>query len=199
MVELICKNVVFHFNKKHIEDPTIPMWVLKAGGKSYYVNHVTCSIPWSTKETPENSHTKGSIKVGKSLLTIDDDNNADLREPTLKDTVRVAAERTKHYARIIIHGKKDMIETYMKDNEIAYTPIKTVYSSCGSYEYSICDVKKKEDLTVMALAWHGQYRILQPNEIYYKAYENDQIFNQLDAEYYDDDETEDGLWDDDDE
>ena len=71
--ELACKDVVFHFNKKHLEDPSIPMWVLKTKGESYYVNHVDCNMPWSTKETPDNSHTKGSLKVKDCLLVIDDE------------------------------------------------------------------------------------------------------------------------------
>jgi hypothetical protein len=37
--------------------------VIKAKGQTYYVNHVDCNAPWSTKETPDSSHTKGSIKV----------------------------------------------------------------------------------------------------------------------------------------
>ena len=63
---------MFHFNKKHLEDPAIPMWVLKTKGESYYVHHVDCNMSWSTKETPDNSHTKGSLKVKDCLLVIDD-------------------------------------------------------------------------------------------------------------------------------
>ena len=77
-IEYACKDVVFHFNKKHLEDETIPMWVLKTHGETFYVQHVNCSIPWSTKETPDNNHTKGSIKVKDALLQIDDDNCATL-------------------------------------------------------------------------------------------------------------------------
>ena len=55
-------HVVFHFNKASIADPNIPMWVVKAKGQTYYVNHVTANAPWSTKETPDNPHTKGAIK-----------------------------------------------------------------------------------------------------------------------------------------
>lgn len=39
------------------------MWVIKAKGQTYYVDHVECNAPWSTKETVDNPHTKGSIKV----------------------------------------------------------------------------------------------------------------------------------------
>lgn len=57
------REIVFHFNKKSLEDETIPSWVLKIKGKSYYVNHVICNKGWETKETPDNPSTKGSIKI----------------------------------------------------------------------------------------------------------------------------------------
>lgn len=67
---------MFHFNKKHLEDPTIPMWVVKCRGDTYYVNHVEVSpgVGFSTKETPNNPHTKGSIKF-KANLGIEEKNN----------------------------------------------------------------------------------------------------------------------------
>lgn len=46
------------------------MWVLKAKGETYYVNHVDCNKSWSTKETPDNPSTKGAIKIKKCLLSI---------------------------------------------------------------------------------------------------------------------------------
>lgn len=54
---------MFHFNKEHLLNTQIPPWVIKAKGETYYVNHVDCNTYWSTKETPDNPHTKGSIKV----------------------------------------------------------------------------------------------------------------------------------------
>ena len=62
--------IVFHYNKKHNEDQSIPPWVIKCKGESYYVNHLTV-LPgnrgWSTKETPDNPHTKGALKFHGSL------------------------------------------------------------------------------------------------------------------------------------
>lgn len=60
---------MFHFNKKHLESPTIPMWVLKCRGDTHYVHHVEVSpgVGFSTKETPSNPHTKGSIKFKANL------------------------------------------------------------------------------------------------------------------------------------
>lgn len=72
-IELNCSEVVFHFNKKHLEDPNIPPWVIKAKGQTFYVKHVDCQKGWSTKETPDNSHTKGAIKVKNCKLVIEDE------------------------------------------------------------------------------------------------------------------------------
>ena len=68
--------VIFHYNKKHNEDQNIPTWILKVKGETYYVNHVTINptVGFSTKETPENPHTKGALKIKGCLnIFIDDD------------------------------------------------------------------------------------------------------------------------------
>jgi hypothetical protein len=65
-------EIILHFNKMHLQDPTIPMWVIKAKGQTYYVDHVDvdAGIGFSTKETPDNPHTKGSLKFkGKINIT----------------------------------------------------------------------------------------------------------------------------------
>ena len=67
---------MFHFNKAHLMDNKIPMWVLKTKGETYYVNHVTSNVSWSTKETPNNSHTKGSLKFKNVDIIIDENNDA---------------------------------------------------------------------------------------------------------------------------
>lgn len=65
-----CKEAVFHFNKAHLTDPSIPMWVVKCKGQTHYVDHVDSEIGFSTKETPNNSHTKGSIKFKNCMVLI---------------------------------------------------------------------------------------------------------------------------------
>lgn len=52
------------------------MWVVKCRGDTHYVDHVDVSpgIGFSTKETPDNPHTKGSIKF-KGRLSIGEENN----------------------------------------------------------------------------------------------------------------------------
>ena len=55
-------RIIFHFNKKFLEDSSIPMWIIKVKGETYYVDHINSKIGFSTKETPDNPSTKGSIK-----------------------------------------------------------------------------------------------------------------------------------------
>lgn len=67
------KEVIFHFNTMHLRNPNVPMWVVKAKGKTYYVRHVDAHLPWSTKETPDSRHTKGSIKFKNASVTINEE------------------------------------------------------------------------------------------------------------------------------
>lgn len=66
-------EIIFHFNKMHLQDANIPMWVIKAKGETYYVEHVDmeAGVGFSTKETPDNPSTKGSIKFKGKLEIID--------------------------------------------------------------------------------------------------------------------------------
>jgi hypothetical protein len=76
MVNIDIKSeIIFHFNKKHLEDTSVPMWVVKTRGETYYVHHVDVAegVGFSTKETPDNPHTKGSLKF-KGRLKIDNYN-----------------------------------------------------------------------------------------------------------------------------
>jgi C-terminal processing protease CtpA/Prc len=69
------------------------MWVLKFHGETLYVNHVECQIPWSTKETPDNPHTKGSIKVKDCLLRVDSENCATITQLTVIDKFRLRNQK----------------------------------------------------------------------------------------------------------
>lgn len=68
-------DIVFHYNKKHNEDQTIPPWVVKYKGESHYVHHLETNgrVKFSTKETPDNPHTKGSLKFKGNLKLIEED------------------------------------------------------------------------------------------------------------------------------
>lgn len=65
-----CQRVDFHFNRGHNEFPFLPMWVIRAKGKSYYVNEVEASVPWTTKAR-ENGSTKGVMRFPSCSVEID--------------------------------------------------------------------------------------------------------------------------------
>lgn len=67
------ERIVFHYNKQHNIDQTVPTWVVKYKGETYYVHHLESSIGFKTKETPDSSHTKGSIQF-KGTLIIKEEN-----------------------------------------------------------------------------------------------------------------------------
>lgn len=43
------------------------MWVIKTKGQTFYIDHLESKIGFSTKETPDNTHTKGSVKFKGQL------------------------------------------------------------------------------------------------------------------------------------
>ncbi len=98
------------------------MWVIKFHGETYYVNHVDCSVPWSTKETPDNGHTKGSIKVKNVLVTIDDDNCSTITPLTEVDKIRLRNQKL-GITRIIFRYGSNM-HNGLKANEYKHSPFK---------------------------------------------------------------------------
>lgn len=183
MIKITVNDVVFHFNKKHLEDPTIPMWVLKTKGKSFYVNHVDCQCPWSTKETENNPHTKGSIKIKNCTVIIDDDNNATIApKEEEEDTKEVTKESEKV---ITLEGEK--LKKCLSELEIEHGPIIAIGGECRSTFY-ITEIMDKSILSMLFLNLGGRIRILMPNEEFYKIYERkkgagDNEFVDIDDEY----------------
>jgi hypothetical protein len=159
---------VFHFNKGHLADETIPMWVIKTHGESFYVNHVSAEIAWSTKETPDNAHTKGSIKFKECLLTINPENEATISKLTLIDKVRLRNQKL-GITRIMFSWGSGMHKA-LSNNEFKHSPFKNVEGACGS-SFIICDLLKKEEVVMAGLKYTRDWRILKPNESYYQAYD----------------------------
>ena len=158
---------MFHFNKAHLTDQTIPMWVLKFHGETYYVNHVECNVPWSTKETPDNPSTKGSIKVKNVLVTIDEDNNANLTNLTIFDKVRLRNQKL-GITRIMFKPGSEMHKA-LKNKEFKHSPFKTISGACTT-TFIICDMLDKSEVTFATLKYDS-FRILTPNEGYYRQYD----------------------------
>jgi len=160
--------VVFHFNKKHLEDQTIPMWVLKFHGETLYVNHVDCSVPWSTKETPDNTHTKGSIKVKDVLLRIDSENCAQISTLTLIDKYRLRNQKL-GITRVMF-SVGNVFHKALQKNEFKHSPFKTIIGRCSS-SFVICDLLNKSEVTIAALKYTDKFRIVKPNESYFAEYD----------------------------
>lgn len=180
-IEYACRDVVFHFNKKHLEDQTVPMWVLKTAGETFYVNHVDCEIPWSTKETPDNPSTKGSIKVKNALMQIDLDNHARLTKLTVIDKIRLRNQKL-GITRIIFEWGSP-IHRALQQNEFKHSPFKNITGGCGT-SFVVCDLLKKEEATFAGLKY--QFRIMGANESYYQAYDEVKG-NEIDEWYGDED------------
>ena len=171
------------------------MWVLKTHGETFYVNHVDCEIPWSTKETVDNPHTKGSIKVKDTLLQIDDENNARLVKLTFIDKVRLRNQKL-GITRIIVKEGKDFwtFQNSLKQMKVKHGPIKSVGGACSSTFY-ITDILDKKHFSMLgiAMADSPSFRILMPNEGYYKLYDDpkwaktDHVYEE-DLEYADDED-----------
>lgn len=77
----VCKNVDFFFNKGHLEFPFMPMWVVKAKGRSYYVDEVQANVPWTTKAKATGS-TKGVIRFPRCNIVIGEDRVARISSAT---------------------------------------------------------------------------------------------------------------------
>lgn len=180
-----CQDVVFHFNKKHLEDQTVPMWVLKSHGVTFYVNHVDAEIPWSTKETADNTHTKGSLKFKKCKLSIDDNNHAAITKLSVLD--RFLPHPKIVHARIICNFGNEFHSALSK-KEYNHSKIKNVEGSCGT-SFIVCDLLDKDEVLIALLKYANKFRILSPNEAYYKLYDEKGEYISI----QDDDEDEDDI------
>ena len=170
------------------------MWVVKTHGETFYVNHVDCTIPWSTKETSDNPHTKGSIKVKDCLMTINANNEAILTKLTIVDKIRLRNQKL-GITRIIVKEGTDnrKFREFLKNLKIKHSPIKGIGGACSNTFY-VTDILDKAQFSMLALAMSGcpSFRILKPNEGYYKYYDDPKY---ADSAFIDEDEI---YWDDED-
>ena len=67
-------TIIFHYNKAHNADPQgIAPWIIKYKGQTHYVWHFESTRGFSTKETPDNPHTKASIRFKGTLELREED------------------------------------------------------------------------------------------------------------------------------
>jgi hypothetical protein len=152
-------------------------------------------MPWSTKETSDNPHTKGSLKIKDCLLTINDSNEATLTELTHVDKIRLRNQKL-GITRIIVKQGPDHLKfkEALANFKIKHGPIKGIGGACTSTFY-MTDILDKAQFSMLALAMSNQpsFRILMPNEGYYKYYDDPKY---KDIAYIDEDAMD---WEDDDE
>lgn len=143
------------------------MWVIKTKGESYYVEHVECNVPWSTKETPNNAHTKGSIKVKRCLLVIDDDNTAYLSPLTAEDEQRL--KKPEVVIRVITTARSALNKAC---EGVQHLGIKQVGGACST-QFWITEFNDEQQYVMFKLRMEAgtDLRELKPNEDYYKMYE----------------------------
>ena len=68
-------RIVFHYNKAHNTNQSIPVWIIKHKGNTYYVHHLDSKVGFSTKETPDSDHTKGSLLFKGKLKIVEQNEN----------------------------------------------------------------------------------------------------------------------------
>lgn len=186
----ICHTLVFHFNKKHLEDATVPMWTLKHSGHTLYVKDVTANVAWSTKQTPNNRHTKGSIKFRNVCLQIDDDNHATITTATAQQLQEYKAQRKKEVCRILVTlGWLPVFEKFVRNQEIRLNRTVNIPGSCGR-GYTLVELPNRATATQLALGVPETFRMLMENEVYYKAFDDQELMRKLRMDEYLDDEDE---------
>ncbi len=82
---LEARVVDFHFNKITLEFGFMPRWVLKANGKSFYIDHIDAQMGFSTRELEQGS-TLGMLRFRNCHITIDESGTA-----TLVERIKTAA------------------------------------------------------------------------------------------------------------
>lgn len=161
------------------------MWVLKFHGETFHVHHVDANLPWSTKETSDNPHTKGSIKFKDVLLQIDADNNATLSKLTLIDKVRLRNQKL-GITRILFGYGLDFHQA-LNHKEFKHSTYKNVTGGCGT-SFVVCDLLDKEEVTFALLKYPNAFRILMPNEYYYQAYDSKESYIESEYDEFDDED-----------
>ena len=152
-----------------------------AKGQTYYVDHVSANLPWTTKETPDNVRTKGAIKFKDCNLQILEDNTAIIKVLTEVDKLRIK-HQSRGLVRIFTRTLDKIMET-MKFQDMWFGPSKRIGLGCGSSGY-LLDIKEKEML-VLTLTHKDDFNVIQPNHPYFKLYDDNVAREQSLEDLYD--------------
>jgi hypothetical protein len=77
-IEMEADRVDIFYNRASNEFSVLPRWVLKTRGKSFYIDHIDATVPWSTREL-DAGPTKGMLRFRKCKVAISKDRIATLR------------------------------------------------------------------------------------------------------------------------
>lgn len=69
----------FSFNRIHNEFAFMPRWLVRANGRTYYVEHFDAQIGFSTREMND-PKTKGMLRFRNASMTIDQTNTATITQ-----------------------------------------------------------------------------------------------------------------------
>lgn len=60
-------RIDIHFNKKNLDDPRLPPWVVRHRGETYYAYEVLSEVAFKTKYKADNPSVKGVIACNGKL------------------------------------------------------------------------------------------------------------------------------------
>lgn len=148
----MCNDIVFHFNKKHLENPKIPMWVIKYKGETFYVHHVNVAagIGFSTKETPDNNATKGSLKF-KGVVSIINENGQQIA--TIKNNTDIPENPHTSLKMLYIYIKTNMSKKLTKKKFVEQA--RQVHGE--KYDYSLVDYVDVDTNVIINCPIHGNF------------------------------------------
>ena len=92
------------------------------------------------------------------------------------------------HARILCGFGNEFMKA-LNRGEFQHSEIKSVEGSCGT-SYIICDLLDKDEVLIALLKYANKFRILAPNEAYYKQYDEKGDYIQEQYEEDEDDEEE---------
>lgn len=159
MIEIAAKQAIFHFNKKHLSDATIPPWVVKCNGETFYLNHVTCAMPWSTKESPH-SATQGAIKLKNCHIQINHENHAIIQPLTQEDHARIKQLPPEP----ILIGWTSAADHGKLLDHVRHGALQFLEGPGCTSDWWVCELYSEEDWTWVQLQLLTQVRRFMPNE-----------------------------------
>lgn len=141
-----------------------------AKGQTYYVEHVTANVPWTTKETPDNVRTKGAIKFKDCNLLILEGNTAVINPLTDVDRARIRHQSRGLVRILILWGVFKQVMETIKFQDMWHGAAKQIGTGCGRSGYLI-DIKEKEML-LLTLQHKDDFSIIPPNHPYFSLYDD---------------------------